>query len=507
MTKFAEVALVRRAGERVVANLRSRVFSALVRSDVATLDKSSTGELLSRLSSDTTVLQRVLTDDFVKLMQGALETLVGCIMLFVLCKPLALFVYLTVPLTVSAGMWYGNRTARLAKQVSEAFARASQVAAEQLDGIRIVKSFGREAFSEMRYSSRVKDVLKLGEKAAVADGVLQMWNRTVFQLNTCAIFYMGGRFVAAGNLGVGAMMSFVLYTSNLMVAVGKLSSGIGEVIRAGGAVERIMSILGTKPSIEQKIYSRKGAMVGYGVEKRGALEFRDVSFRYPGSNRDVLKNIDFEVAAGGSLALIGESGAGKSTTLALLSRFYDPTSGEILLDGRPLSEYDLRKLREEIVGTVSQDAYVISGTIADNIGFGREDATREEIEEAANAAGVMQFANRLSSGLDSSVVGLSGGEQQRLMIARCLLKRPKVMVLDEFSSKLDRVNEALVNETVEKLIRDEDRTVILISHRLATVRHCDRIVVFEKGEVVEQGSHDDLLKMNGAYCRLLNAIR
>lgn len=492
LCRLADVALMRVAGETIVASLRTRVFSKIIRADVAELDSTTTGELMSRMSSDTTALQRVMTDDVVKLLQGGLEALVGCVMLFVLCRKLAVIVYLTVPLTAGAGVFYGNRTADLAKKVSTAFANASGVASEQLNGIRIVKSFAREGFAEAKYNAKVRDVLALGKKAAWADAVLQMWNRGVFQITTCAILLLGGRLVAAGSLSVGAMMAYVLYTSSLMSALGKFSSGVGEFIRASGSVDRIMKILGTKPSIEvgkvRKRISKEYADIGYGVdysEKKGVLEFRDVSFKYPRSEREILKKINFEVPAGGSIAFVGGSGAEKSTTLSLLSRFYDPSSGEIALDSKPLNDYDLRGLRENIVGIVSQSPYVIAGTIAENIAFGREDATREEIEQAATAAGVTQFANRMPDGLDTVVSQLSGGEQQRLMIARCLAKNPLIMVLDEPTSALDRRSEALVNETIERLIRDTERTLILISHRLLTVRHCDGILVFENGEVVE----------------------
>ena len=512
--QMVEVALMRIAGERVVASLRSRVFSSIVRADVETLDKSTTGDLMSRLSSDTTALQRVMTTDVVKMLQGALETLVACIMMAILSRQLAVMVYFMVPLSVFAGVLYGNRTSHLAKAVSTSLANASQVANEQLNGIKIVKSFARESFAERAYDEKVQDTLDLGRKSAWADGFLHGWNRLVFTVNTCAILLFGGRMVAAGNLTVGAMMAFVLYASNIMSALGKLSSGIGEVIRSGGAADRIMRILSTKPSIETRL-SKKYADVGYGVDltangeesERGGVQFRNVSFKYPGVDRQILKNVDFEIPAGGSVAFIGSSGAGKSTTLSLLSRFYDPQEGEILLDGQSLKDYNLMDLRQNIVGIVSQEPYIITGTVADNIAFGRQGATREDIQEAAESAGVMDFAKKLPNGLDTFVTNLSGGEKQRLMIARCLAKKPVIMVLDEPTSALDRKSEALVNETIEKLIHDTDRTVILISHRLSTVKYCDQILVFDGGEIVEHGSHQELLDKNGAYRKLLNAVR
>lgn len=507
LSRFAEVALVRRAGERIVAQLRARLFSAMVRADVAALDRTSTGDMLSRLSVDTAALQKVFTKDIIQLLQGVFEAIVACCLLFALCRVLSFLVYVTIPVSVGAGIWYGGRTAKMAKAVSEASAQASQVAGEQLGGVRIVKSFGREALAETRYENEVKKVLWLGKRAALADGVLQMWNRGVFSLLTFGIFYVGGLLVATGQLSVGTIISFSLYTGHLTTAAGKLSSGIGEVIRASGSVDRIMKILETKPSIERTKYSERKPRHGSAVESGGSLEFRRVCFKYPGSDRTVLKNIEFKVEPRGSIAFVGASGGGKTTAVALMSRFYDPTDGEILLDGRPLREYDVREVREQFVGIVSQETYLMSGTIAENIGFGKEGATRAQIEEAAKAAGVAQFAKRLKNGLDTVVQKLSGGEQQRIMIARCLVKRPRIVVLDEFSSALDRASEALVNETVERLIRDGQNTVIVISHRLTTVRYCDQVLVFDNGEVVEKGRPADLLKKEGAYRRLLNKVK
>ena len=500
---------MRIAGERVVASLRRKVFSTIIRSDVATLEKSSTGELVSRLSADTIALQRVMTTDVVQLLQGFLETCVACAMLLILCKPLAPIIFIVVPMSVLAGMRYGYHTAKLAKSLSSALAQASAVATEQMDGIRIVKSFAREGFAEAAYDTRVGEVLEFGHRSAWADGILQGWNRVVFTMNTCTILLLGGRLVAQGVLSVGGMMAFVLYSSHLTAALGKLSLGIGEVMRARGSADRILNLLGTKPVIEKHI-SKQFADIGYGVDLRprvsGDVSFRNVTFKYPSSDRVILRNLDFDIPAGGSVAFVGGSGAGKSTTSALLSRFYDPLSGEIFVDGKSLKDYDLRDVRQNIVGIISQEPYIISGTLADNIAFGRANASREEIEEAAEAAGVLAFAHKFPQGLDTVVTRLSSGEKQRVMIARCLAKKPQIMVLDEPTSALDRSSEAFVNETIERLIRDTKRTVILISHRLATVRCCEKILVFSNGEVVENGSHEDLVERGGAYCRLLNAV-
>lgn len=509
--RLSEVALMHFAAERVVYTLRKRVFSAMVRSDVATLDATTTGDLLSRLSNDVSVMQTIMTEEVVKLLQGGLEAAVCCTMLFVICPSLAAAGFVVVPLSVLAGLYYGNRTATFSESATTAFARASHVAEEQLSGIRIVKSFARESYAEALYTDSIREVLRLECTAGFADAVLQAWNRGIFTVNTTGILLFGGRLVASGSLRIGAMMAFILYASNLMGALGKLSSGMGEIVRASGAVERIITILETEPSIERRgLGSEKSVDNDNGVDytaKQGALEFRNVSFKYPGNDRKILKNLSFKVPAGGSVAFVGESGAGKSTTLSLLCRLYDPSSGEVLLDGKPLQDFELLSLRENVVGIVSQEPFLISGTIADNIAFGRSDASRDDVVEAATAAGVTQFSDRLRNGLDTVVTRLSGGEQQRVMIARCLAKRPKVMVLDEPTSALDRRSAALVNDSIASLIQDKERTVIIISHKLTSVQQCDSILVFDQGEVVEQGTHEELLARNGAYCKLLRGVK
>lgn len=539
LSLFLETATLRVAAERIVASLRRRVFSSLIRSDIAMVEKAPVADLISRLSTDTQMLQRVLVDDFANLIQGVIEATVATVMLFVLSPPLALYFSFAIPLSLLAAWLYGSRTSRLAKQFSERVAESNAIASELLTGIRQIKSYVRESFAELRFSTSISAVQRVGQRSAYANGLLRSWNRFIVSSGTLIVLLFGGQFVARGTISMGKMLAFILYNSQLAAALSKFSQGMGEVVRSRGAIERVLDILAFQPVIELpqisgsaatressesiKTSSLNGSAVASKIlehvpldsgllssEKdmaRGAsVRFENVSFRYPATTRLVLHDVSFSIDAGTSVAMVGRSGGGKSTAAALISRFYDTTEGEVLVGGRSLREYDVRTLRRSMVAMVEQQAYVISGSIAENIGFGREDASREDILNAADAAGVMEFIDRLPGGLDGSAERLSGGERQRVMIARGLVKGAPVVVLDEPTSALDGQSESLVNETIERLVREGGRTVVLISHRLAAVRNFDRILVFDEGRVAEAGTHEELVGMNGVYRRLLDSV-
>lgn len=509
--KLAEVALLRVAGERIVFRLRESVFGKLVRQDVARLDETSAGSMLSRLQGDTYDLQSVVTKDLPQLVTGAMEMILGFAFLFSICRELVPVVAVSVPLTVLGAQFYGRRTARFSRALSGHLAESSNVATEQLGGVRVVKAFARERLAESKYNSVLRRVLNIGSKVAVSDAVLQAWNRLVFTVNTVAILWLGSKYVALGKLTVGSLFSYILYTTNFQSACSRAASGYGELIRSSGSVSRIMEILSVSPEIEQTAeYGPNDDTCMPGPTVVGNIEFRDVSFAYPGRELvPALSNMSFSIPAGSSVAVCGRSGGGKSTVVALLERFHNPQSGKILIDGKSLSSYDLRHLRECVIGLVPQEPVLFSGTIAENIGYGKLGATEAEIEDAARDAGVLAFANRLPQGLQT-VVGpaagsLSGGEKQRVMIARCLCKKPKIIIFDEATSSLDAASEAMVNQTIERLMADSTKTVVLISHRLSIARRCDNILVLERGQLRESGTHAKLSRGGGLYAQLLNA--
>lgn len=526
--KFVEVAMLRLAGERIVFDLRMRVMGKLVGSDVAEIEKSSAGMMLSRLQSDSYDFQAVVTKDLPSLVTGFFESVLGFAILWRLCPPLFPVVAATVPLTVVAANFYGKRTARVSKRLSAALARASDVASEQLGGIRVVKAFAREALAIEKYRGALAEVTRNGNLVAVADGTMQAWNRLVFTVKTVAVLLLGAAHVASGALTVGGLFSFAIYTSNIAAAMGKFTGGWGELVRSSGSIARVLEILATKPVIEEWEEKASGSvdacLDGMDIEDgeavdagaaaargvAGNIEFRNVTFSYPSrrTQTPALSDMSFKIPAGSSVAICGRSGGGKSTMAALLSRFHDPTSGTVLIDGKPIDEYTLKHLRGNLIGLVPQNAVLFTGSIRDNIEFGKPGASKEEVETAALDAGVMEFASRLPKGLDTpvgpSVGTLSGGEKQRVMIARCLCKRPRILLLDEATSALDAASEAMVNASIEKLMKNRNRTVVLISHRLSIAKRCDNILVLERGVLRESGSPHVLAEdKTGLYAELL----
>lgn len=507
--QMIDTVLLKTASERVVITIRKRVFRSLIRADISVFDTVPVSDFVSRLSTDTVVLQRVLSDDVSKIIQGFTEILVALILLFWLSIRLASILTVCIPISVAAALFYGARTAAYARDFSSATAGASSTASEFLTGIRTVKVCTREEHAETTYANRLQSVMRLAIRSAWADGVLRSWNKLLFGVSSAVTFYFGGKLVLIGTMTVGSVVSSFIYASNINAGLAKLSTGVGELLRSSGSIHRILQIVRAVPIVECLRPSSASpentiSTITSGFKAiQGSIEFRNVWFRYPESERIVLRNINMKIPVGGNVAIVGKSGGGKSTLTYLLTRFYDPVQGEVRIDGTDLRLYDIRHVRKCVLGIVDQEPFLVSGTLADNIRFGREDASAADIESAARAAGVTEFARRFPDGLDSTIVKLSGGERQRVVIARCLVKRPKIIVLDESTSALDAKSEALVSETIKTLMENPQITVILISHRLASVKFCDQIYVFSEGEIVERGTHDELSSHNGEYMKLL----
>lgn len=511
--QMIDAVLLKTASERVVITIRKRVFSSLIRADISVFDSVSVSDFISRLSTDTVVLQRVLSDDVSKILQGFTEILVALILLFWLSIRLASILTVCIPIGIAAAMFYGARTAAYARDFSSATAGASATASEFLTGIRTVKVCTREEHAENTYANRLQSVMRLAIRSAWADGLLRSWNKLLFGVSSAVTFYFGGKLVLVGIMTVGTVVSSFIYASNINAGLIKLSTGVGELLRSSGSIHRILQIVRAVPIVEC-IRPSSGspentipALTSALKHIRGSIEFRNVWFRYPESDRIVLRNVNMKIPVGSNVAIVGKSGGGKSTLTYLLARFYDPVQGEVGIDGTDLRSHNIRHVRKCVLGIVDQEPFLVSGTLADNIRFGREDASAADIESAATAAGVTEFASRFPDGLNTTIVKLSGGERQRIAIARCLVKRPKIIVLDESTSALDAKSEALVSKTINTLMENPQITVILISHRLASVKFCDQIYVFNEGEIVERGTHDELSSHNGEYMKLLAVAR
>jgi ATP-binding cassette subfamily B protein len=486
------------AGERVVARLRVDLFSRLLDQEVAFFDARRTGELTSRLASDTTVLQNAVSANISMTLRNLASAVGGIALLFYTSPVLTGLMLLVVPPVAIGAVVYGRKVRGLSRDVQDALARASEVADETLSGIRTVRAFTAERTEAARYGRAVMGSFELARRrAAMSATFMGAASFGAFAAAVVVLWY-GGHLVLDGRLTVGGLTSFLVYTLLVAFSLGALSELWADLNRAGGAAERVFELLDRVPVIPNSGGHRLSAI-------RGAVRFHRVRFSYP-TRRDapVLKGIDLEVAPGERVALVGPSGAGKSTLAGLLTRLYDPDEGSISIDGAELSALDPEWFRQQ-VGVVSQEPILFSTTIADNIRYGRPRATDEEVEQAARAANAHTFISGFGDGYRTQVgergVQLSGGQKQRVAIARALLKDPAILVLDEATSALDAESEHLVQEALERLM--QGRTTVVIAHRLSTVVGADRVLVLDGGRIIQSGRHDQLVAQEGLYRRLV----
>ncbi len=500
---FTQVYLLTSTAEKIVAKLRRDLFESLIHLSPAFFTDARTGELTSRLSADTAVLQTVLSSNLSEFTRQALF-LVGGIVLLTLTHPaLTTTTLAVVPVVVGASVVFGRMLRKASAGVQDRVAEAMGTADEAFSQIRTVQSFTREQTEIARYSSHLQDVIGAALRRA--------WIRAAFFGiltffgfgSVVVVLWQGGRMVLAGTLTAGALVSFLLYAMYVAGAVGSLASLFGAYQEAVGAAKRVFELLETKPTVQDPAAPR---ILPDPV--RGALELTNVSFRYSESLPDVLHRISLSIAPGEVVALVGPSGAGKTTIASLIPRFWDVGEGRITLDGIDVRELSLRDLRSA-VGIVPQEPALFSGTVRENIAFvGRNPDlppfSDEAIVSAARAAHAWEFIDRLPEKLDTRVgergVKLSGGQRQRIAIARVFLKNPALVILDEATSSLDSESERLVEAAMEDLLRG--RSTLIIAHRLSTVLRADRVVVMDRGKIVEEGTHSSLIAAEGVYTRL-----
>jgi ABC-type multidrug transport system fused ATPase/permease subunit len=460
-------------------------------------DQRRTGELISRITADVSMLQDTFSVTLAELFRQIVTLIAGVIFLMVTTPKLTLFMLATFPVLVIIAMVFGRFIRRLSKTTQDELAGANVIVEETLQSISTVKSFVGEAYESNRYQSGLNRVVTVALKAAKYRGAFISF--IIFALfgGIVAVMWYGASLVSSGEMSVGELVSFVLYTTFIGGSIAGLGDIYGQVQKAIGSSERVLEILDEKEELSS------------GVKKEsftGKITFEKIGFHYPTRPEvEVLKSLSFHVSPGEKVALAGHSGAGKSTIIQLLLRFYEPQKGEILVDDQPLSSWDLNSLRSHI-GIVPQEVLLFGGSIRENISYAKPNASEEELIEAAKKANAWQFISKFPEGMDTLVgergVKLSGGQRQRIAIARAILKDPSILVLDEATSSLDAESESLVQEALDELMKG--RTTIIIAHRLATIRKVDRIYALSDGEIVEEGSHSELLAQeNGFYSNLV----
>ena len=499
--RFSNIAWV---NNRVVNDIRQRIYAHLLTLSPAFFERERVGDVLSRLTNDTQVLEGVVSNAFSWALRNLVMMLGALIMLALTSPKLLVYVLVGTPLVIAPVVLLGRRVRNLAKQSQDRLADAMARGDETIHAVRTVQAYAREGFERQRFSERINAVFS---NAAARERTSAMLSAIVVVLaftGVSVILWIGGHDVLAGRMTAGQLSAFIFYAVMVATAVGAISEVFGQLKRAAGASERIRELLATPTEIAAP--ATPLALPA----PRGEVTFDNVTFSYPTRPQaEALKDFSLAVKPGEVVALVGPSGAGKSTVFQLLLRFYDPRAGVVSVDGVDVKAADLNALRERFA-LVSQEPVIFSGSVTDNVRYGNPDASDADVRAACNAAHVTEFASALPNGFDTELgergVRLSGGQRQRVAIARAILANRPILLLDEATSALDAESEALVTDAIEKLARpsggERVRTTLIIAHRLSTVQNADRIIVIDEGRVMAQGTHAELMNNSPLYSRL-----
>ena len=496
---YAQTYLVNWVGERALQDLRIKLFRHLERLSIGFYSRNKAGVLISRMTNDVEALDQLVTDSVVTLFQATL-TLVGtAVILFILDAQLALVTFLTIPILLAGSIAFRIASADAYRLTREKIAFVTAYLQETLSGVRVVRAFGQERRHEARFSELNDENRDANMKTVYLNAAYFPSVEFLSAVATAVILLYGGhQVVTGGGVSIGVLASFVLYLQSFFDPIQQLSQVYTTYQSGMAALDKIFGLLDEKP----EIVDGPGAIDLPPVS--GEIRFEDVSFSYGGEGGAwALRHVDLEIPPGMTVALVGATGAGKSTLAKLVARFHDPTGGRVLVDGHDLRTVTERSLRSQL-GMVPQEGFLFSGTIADNIAFGNPDATRSDVEAAAHAVGAHEFVARLPEGYDTEVGErgghLSAGQRQLVAFARAAVADPRILILDEATSNVDVQTEARIEQGLRRLLAG--RTALVIAHRLSTIKGAGRIVVLDHGEVVEQGSHDELLETGGAYAGL-----
>ena len=488
-------------GERVSADIRTAVFSHIVGLHPSFFEANRSGDIMSRLTADTTLLQSIIGSSFSIALRSVISFFGALIMLVFTNAKLSLIVLIATPVIFLPILYFGRRVRNLSRLSQDSVANVGSYAGEIIQNIKTVQSFTQETLEKKAFGEEVEHAFTVAKKRIRQRSILTAVVILAVFGALCAMLWFGGRDVIVGNMSGGDLGAFIFYATLMALSLASLSEVYGEIQRAIGAAERLMELLNAPVEIFSPSFIKEQA-----ESLPAEIKFSELSFYYP-SRPDIaaLDTFDLSISKGKVVALVGPSGAGKSSLFALLQRFYDPQEGSISFGGCDIRELDLTSLRRQI-GVVEQHPTLFTGDVMYNIRYGMPDASDDQVIEAAKAAHADEFIRRLPDGYKSDLgeqgVRLSGGQRQRIAIARALLKNPKILLLDEATSALDAESEKKVQLALEKLM--DGRTTVIIAHRLSTILHADLMVVMDDGEKIAQGSHEELLKSSSLYARLAN---
>nr|WP_319249520.1 ABC transporter transmembrane domain-containing protein [uncultured Celeribacter sp.] len=491
--------LVTRLGERVVADIRTAVFNRMIRMSPAFFENIMTGEVLSRITTDTTLILSVIGSSISVALRNMLIMLGGLILMLFTSAKLTGLVLLIVPVVIVPIVVLGRRLRKLSRENQEWIASSSGTASEALLSAQTVQAFTAEDPQAAQFAAVTEKSFVAAHTRIKTRAVMTVIVIALIFAGVVGVLWIGARDVRGGSMTIGELVQFVIYAIMVAGASGALSEIWGELQRAAGATERLVELLGADDPVKDP-----DAPLPCPTPMRGEIRFDHVRFSYPSRpNAPALNDVSFDIQPGETVALVGPSGAGKSTIIQLLQRFYDPQSGTITMDGTPIAEMQRAEFRRNIA-LVPQDPVIFAASAAENIRFGRPDATLDEVKAAAHAAAADSFLTALPEGYDSYLgergIMLSGGQKQRVAIARAILRDAPILLLDEATSALDSESEQAVQRAVDDMA--QSRTTLIVAHRLATVKKADRILVFEHGQIVATGTHDTLVAEDGLYARL-----